>query len=36
MIILCADSVNLVAIIVDGTFVYCTGGGGTSNFLMST
>jgi len=26
MIILCADSVNLIAIVVDGTFIYCAGG----------
>jgi len=35
MIILCADSVNLVAFVVNGTFVYCAEGK-TSNFLMST
>jgi hypothetical protein len=35
IIILCADLLNLVAIVFDGTLVYCAGGK-TSDFLMST
>lgn len=35
MIIFCADLVNLVAVVVGDTFVYCAGGK-TYNILMST
>lgn len=35
MIILCADLLNFVAIVADGTFVLCAGGK-ISNFVMST